>query len=125
MMGPVYPERVHGFALNIRESFKNFKTCDVKVGMGTDGGTGVTFCGDMSIEFDTYKHFGYTEAEILRSATLTNMEILELDETLGSIDVGKFADMVLLDANPLEDIMAVKSIKKVFKDGRCYVDNTN
>ena len=122
-IGHVYPDRIHGFGIQAPKSFENFKTAKTKVGMGTDGGTGITFSGSFEIEFEGYKRYGYSPAEILRKATLENMEILGLDHELGSLESGKYADMVLLGKNPLEDITAIHDIKKVFKDGRCYIDN--
>lgn len=125
LIGDVYPERVHGFAVHAPESFKNFRLAGTKIGVGTDGGTGVTWSGALNIEFAAYKHYGFTPAEILRMATLGNMEILKLDKEMGSIEEGKYADMVLLKENPLESIEAIESIQKVFKNGRCYVDKSN
>jgi len=122
-VGQVYPDRAHGFALHIGESFKNFLKAGVKIGMGTDGGTGVSFCGVLAGEFEVYEHYGMSPAQVLRSATLTNMEILGLDEELGSLDVGKYADMVILKVNPLESVMAIRNIDKVFKNGRLLIDN--
>ncbi|MCP4134739.1 MAG: amidohydrolase family protein [bacterium] len=122
-VGLVHKERVLGFAKNAPESFKNFLDAGVKIGMGTDGGTGLTFSGCLAPEFEGYKRYGMSCADILRSATLTNMEILKLDHEFGSIDEGKYADMVLLNKNPLESIDAVSQVSKVFKDGKLYVDN--
>lgn len=122
-IGQVYPDRIHGFGIHAPKSFENFKIAKTKVGMGTDGGTGMTFSGSLEIEFEGYKRYGYSPAEILRKATLGNMEILGLDQELGSLESGKYADMVLLGKNPLKDITAIHEIKKVFKNGRCYIDN--
>lgn len=124
-IGTVYPERVHGFAIHAPESFKNFLKAGVKIGMGTDGGTGLTFTGCLDVEFEGYQRYGMSPAEILRCATLTNMEILNLDYELGSIDEGKYADMVILEKNPLETIDAIQNVQKVFKDGRLYIDYTS
>jgi len=122
-IGRVYPDRVHGFARNAQESFRNFQEAGTKVGMGTDGGTGITFAGQLEIEFKTYERFGYSPAQILRMATLGNMEILKKDHALGSIDIGKQADLVLLERNPLEDIHAVQCVRMVMKDGRMVVNH--
>lgn len=119
-VGQVYPERIHGFSKNARESLKNFRMKGVKVGVGTDGGTGITFVGNLQIEFEAFHHFGYSPAEVLRMATLGNMEILHLDEKLGSIDKEKFADMVIVKDNPLNSIKAISNVCMVFKDGRLY-----
>jgi imidazolonepropionase-like amidohydrolase len=123
-VGQVYPDRAHGFALNIGESFKNFMKAGVKMGMGTDGGSGVSFCGVLAGEFEVYERYGMTPAEVLRCATLTNMEILKLDAELGSLDAGKYADMVILKENPLKTVLAIRKIDKVFKNGRMLIDNS-
>jgi imidazolonepropionase-like amidohydrolase len=123
-VGQVYPDRAHGFALNVGESFKNFMRAGVKIGIGTDGGSGIGFCGVLVGEFEVYERYGMTPAEVLRCATLTNMEILNLDAELGTLDVGKYADMVILEENPLESVMAIRRIDKVFKNGRMLIDNS-
>ncbi|WP_430885938.1 amidohydrolase family protein [Fusibacter sp. JL216-2] len=124
-IGEIYPKRVQGFSKYAAESFSNFIKAGVKIGMGTDGGTGMTFSGNLAVEFEAYKRYGMDLPEILRSATITNMEILGLDKKYGSIEPGKMADMVLLTENPLEDIGAISKIAKVFKGGKCFVDNTH
>ncbi|MEJ2657860.1 MAG: amidohydrolase family protein [Desulfobacterales bacterium] len=119
-VGQVYPERVHGFIKNAQESLNNLHNAGVKIGIGTDGGSGITFVGNLQIEFEALEHFGFTPAEILRMATLGNMEIIHLEKKLGSIEKGKFADMVILDKNPLNDAKAITSVSGVFKNGRLY-----
>ena len=54
---------------------------------------------------------------ILRAATIDNAKALGLAKELGSIEPGKRADMLLLRANPLRDMMAYDSIAIVFLDG--------
>jgi imidazolonepropionase-like amidohydrolase len=63
---------------------------------------------------------GLTPLEALRTATLNPARALGLAESLGSIEAGKFADLVLLDANPLEDIRNTRKIRAVVADGRPY-----
>lgn len=123
MVGTVWPERVHGFARHAPQSIERLRSAGVKVGVGTDGGTGITFCGHLETEVEGLHRYGYSNAEVLRMATLGNMEILELDEDLGSIEKGKLADMVVLRDNPLEDLSAISTVLMVFKDGRLYYEN--
>lgn len=120
MIGKVYPERVHGLAYYMPENIRALREGGVKIGIGTDGGTQITFPGNLEIEFDALKRYGYSNKEILRMATIGNMEILSLDKKLGSIEQGKYADMILLKNNPLEDVKEAQNVKKVFKNGRLY-----
>ena len=118
MVGTVYPERVHGFAAHAATSLANLREAGVKIGVGTDGGTGLTFAGQLDVEIEALSHFGFSPAEILRMATLGNMEILKLDADFGSIAPGKHADLVLLDDNPLSDPRNLLAVEQVFKGGR-------
>ncbi len=120
-VGPVYPDRVTGFAHFARKSFENFRKAGVKVGIGTDGGLGTSFSGLLEPELKLSHYLGYSIPEVLRMATLGNMEIIGLDDKMGSIEPGKKADILVLGKNPLEDLNNMRTIQLVFKGGRlCY-----
>jgi imidazolonepropionase-like amidohydrolase len=118
MVGQVYPERIHGFAAFAAESLANLREAGVRIGVGTDGGTGITFAGQLEVEIEALRHFGFSAAEILRMATLGNMEILHQEDTFGSIQPGKHADFVVLEDNPLRDARHLHSVRQVYKDGQ-------
>jgi imidazolonepropionase-like amidohydrolase len=61
---------------------------------------------------------GLSEREALRSATLAPAQFLGIAEQIGSVTVGKRADLVLLDADPLQDIRNTQKINAVLLDGR-------
>ena len=63
---------------------------------------------------------GLTPLEALRTATLNPARVLGLAESLGAIEPGKLADLVLLDANPLDDIANTQRIRAVVTNGRLY-----
>ena len=63
---------------------------------------------------------GLTNLEALRDATLNGAQKLGLEQDLGSLERGKLADFVVLDANPLEDIHNSQKIRYVVKDGVVY-----
>jgi Tol biopolymer transport system component len=75
-------------------------------------------------EMRAFASGGMTPVEVLRAATIDGARILGVAEDLGSIEVGKLADMVILDASPLEDIRHTIAIHKVVKDGRLYDGDT-
>jgi imidazolonepropionase-like amidohydrolase len=63
---------------------------------------------------------GLTPLEALQTATLNPARVLDLEDSLGTVEIGKLADLVLLDANPLEDISNTRRIRAVIADGRLY-----
>ncbi len=75
-------------------------------------------------EMWAYGMGGMTPLEILRAATIDGAEIIGFHEDLGSIEVGKLADLVVLDANPLENIHNTGTISYVMKNGELYEGDT-
>jgi uncharacterized protein len=63
---------------------------------------------------------GLTPLDALQSATINPARVLGMTDSLGSIEAGKLADLVLPDANPLEDISNTRRIRAVVADGRLY-----
>lgn len=88
---------------------------------GTDTGNPFCFPGfSLHEELALLVIAGLTPVDALRSATLNPAKFLGLDKTLGTIEQGKIADLVLLDANPLEDIRNTQKIRAVISNGRLF-----
>ncbi len=67
---------------------------------------------------------GMSNHNALKTATILGAKTLGLDASLGSLESGKIADLVILDANPLENIRNSDSVRWVMKNGRLYEGST-
>jgi hypothetical protein len=67
---------------------------------------------------------GMTPMEVLHAATIGSSETIGRDAEFGSIEPGKFADLLILEKNPLADIKNTLAIEDVMKNGRLYEGNT-
>jgi len=87
---------------------------------GTDTPPGVYIFPGFSLheELQRFVAAGFTPMEALQTATLNPAKFLGMQDRLGTIEEGKLADMVLLDANPLEDIRNTQKIAAVIVNGR-------
>ncbi len=74
----------------------------------------------LHLELETYQDAGLTPLEVLQTATINNARLLNAWDDLGSVEVGKLADLVILEANPLEDIRNTRKIRTVIKNGEVY-----
>jgi imidazolonepropionase-like amidohydrolase len=61
-----------------------------------------------------------TPAEILRAATIGSAEVIGRQNDIGTLEPGKYADLLILDADPLADIRNTLSLSAVMKNGRLY-----
>jgi imidazolonepropionase-like amidohydrolase len=89
---------------------------------GTDTAPGVYIMPGFSLhdELANFVEAGFTPMESLQTATSNPAKFLGMEDTMGSIDPGKNADLVLLKANPLEDIGNTKQITAVIARGRVF-----
>ena len=91
----------------------------VPIMAGTGTGDPYTFPGyDLHRELQLLVSAGLTSLQALRSATLTPAEYLEAGDSLGTVAPGRMADLVLLDADPLQDIRNTKKVAAVILGGR-------
>lgn len=88
----------------------------VSIVPGTDGLPGFLY----HRELELYEKSGIPAAEVLRLATIKSAEITGVSESYGSIEVGKQADLILIDGNPLEDISDIRKVEWTMKDGNLF-----
>jgi len=104
------PQRI----INKKESFKRALENGVKIVAGGD--VGVFRHGDNSRELILMVEYGMSQLQTLRSVTSSNADIFHLPD-LGRISLGKLADIIAVDGNPVEDISVLKHVSLVMKDG--------
>jgi imidazolonepropionase-like amidohydrolase len=90
----------------------------VNVAFGTD--TGVSKHGDNAQEFALMVGAGFTPEEAIRSATVTASEHVEMDADIGTIEAGKYADIIAVNGNPLKDVTELEDVDFVMKGGVVY-----
>lgn len=90
----------------------------VPIAMGTDSGTAFNnFDQNSSIELELMVNAGVTNLQVLQAATINAAKLLQIDQKAGTIEVGKLADFIVLDEDPLKDIKVMQKEKTVFKKG--------
>ena len=89
---------------------------------GTDTPAGVDVVPGFSLhqELQRFVDAGFTPLEALQTATINPARFLEKLAGYGSVERGKVADLVLLDANPLDDIRNTRKIRAVIANGRYF-----
>ncbi|HOP23081.1 MAG TPA: amidohydrolase family protein [Gammaproteobacteria bacterium] len=100
----------------IAGSFEKAHKAGVNIAFGTD--SGVSAHGDNGKEFALMVKAGMTPAKTLQAATLNAATLLGQTNNLGSVEVGKFADLVAVDENPLENIKTMETVPFVLKGGK-------
>jgi imidazolonepropionase-like amidohydrolase len=98
------------------DTFRRARKAGVKIAFGTDAG-GFDWKVNPAKEFSSMVKFGMTPAEAIRSATVTAAELLGMNDSLGTIEAGKLADIVALAGDPLSDISAMEKVDFVMKGG--------
>ncbi len=101
------------------QTFRRALKAGVKIAFGTDIG-GFDWNIDPAVEFVSMVKFGMTPAQALRSATVNASELLGMQDKIGSLEPGKFADIVAVPGDPLQDAKLLQQVRFVMKDGVVY-----
>ena len=103
-------------SLSIRKAME----AGVKIAMGTDSSGNLCRFGEHARELELYVELGMSPWKALETATSVAAEALDLVDEIGMLEVGKYADIVLVNGNPLEDIGVLRregGLRRVFKNG--------
>ncbi len=117
-----FPAIIAGKALaigpKIQATFGRAYKAGVKIAFGTDAG--VYAHGKNWMEFIYMHQAGMPVMEALKSATVNGSQLLGMQDKIGTIEKGKFADIIAVDGDPVADLEAMGRVKFVMKEGVVY-----
>jgi imidazolonepropionase-like amidohydrolase len=102
---------------NVGRAFKS----GVKVAFGTDAA--VYPHGLNAREFAVYVKLGMTPVAAIQTATVNAADLLGWADRLGSIEAGKFADIIAVTGDPTKDVTVLERVGFVMKGGQVFKDN--
>jgi imidazolonepropionase-like amidohydrolase len=104
---------------SVRRAYKS----RIPIAMGTDAGTPFNCHGDNLKEMELLIKTGFTSMEAIIATTKTASELLGLEKSIGTLEKGKLADLIVVDGDPLDDIRLLQKKDKilaVMKEGFSY-----
>ncbi len=99
-----------------RNELTDAQQLHVKIAIGYDA-AGPEQQGKSANELLMLVKFGFTPAEVLRSATVVGAELMGMQQSIGSLESGKLADIIAVEGDPLSDIHAIQHVTFVMKGG--------
>ncbi|WP_263356331.1 Xaa-Pro dipeptidase [Acidicapsa ligni] len=103
-----------------RENFAKAVAAGVKISFGTDAG--VYPHGDNAKQFHYMVKFGMTPAGAIHAATSSAADLIDRSKDVGTLESGKYADLIAVMANPLDRIEVLEHVSFVMKGGKVYKD---
>jgi imidazolonepropionase-like amidohydrolase len=101
-----------------RDNFRKAVNAGVKMSFGTDAG--VCPYGTSAKQFAFMVQYGMTPMQAIQSATSSAADLLGHSDVIGSIKPGKYADLIAVTADPLQNIRALENVEFVMKEGKVY-----
>lgn len=101
-----------------RENFEKAFKAGVKMAFGTDAG--VYPHGDNAKQFFYMVKYGMTPAQAIRAATSSAADLIGRSADVGTLEAGKYADIIAVDNDPLADVRALERVSFVMKGGVVY-----
>ena len=103
---------------DMTENFIAVHQAGVKIAFGTD--SGVSQHGTNAREAVLMHQAGMSNADILKSATINGADLISMSDKLGTLEAGKYADIIATDISPLKEIEALLDVDFVMKGGQVY-----
>jgi imidazolonepropionase-like amidohydrolase len=101
-----------------RESFRKAVQAGVKITFGTDAG--VYPHGWNARQFKYMVKYGLTPMQAIQAATVNASDLLGWKNKVGSIAIGKYADIIAVARNPIDDVSVLENVNFVMKGGIVY-----
>ena len=101
-------------------SFEKAHKAGVNIAYGTD--SGISPHGTNAEEAVLMVENGMSEMDVIVSATINAADLIDMSDSIGTIEAGKFADIIAVDASPLENIDELLDVGFVMKGGKVYKD---
>jgi imidazolonepropionase-like amidohydrolase len=109
-------KQYHASYANMVRMVKKLYDSGIQMVAGTDQGSGYAFDRELEI----YTQAGIPAPEVLRMATIEAATVMHKDKDFGSITSGKYADMVLVNGDPTQNISDIRKVDTVIKGGAVY-----
>jgi imidazolonepropionase-like amidohydrolase len=117
-LSPATAEKLNAVLAQAKRNLKRAFAAGVKVAFGTDAA--VFPHGLNAREFAEYVQLGMTPVQAIHTATVNAADLLGLKDEAGALEPGKWADIIAVDGDPLEDIRALEKVRFVMKGGVVY-----
>jgi hypothetical protein len=116
-----YIERQKSNDATMRANLKKLSDAGVTIVAGTDAGNiGTQHASSYIGELKAMRASGLTNWQVLQAATINPAKIFDAENKIGSVAAGKKADLILLEADPSNDLENLKKINVIFKNGKVF-----
>jgi len=119
-MSPAIKEKAIATGAAMKRNFKTSYEAGVKIAYGTD--SGVSKHGTNAQEAVLMVEAGMPEMDVIKTATVNAADLLDMSADIGTIEAGKYADIIAVDSSPLDDISQLLDVDFVMKGGKIYKD---
>ena len=119
-LSPAIKEKAIATGAAVNANFYNSYQAGVKIAYGTD--SGVSKHGTNAREAVLMVKAGMPEMEVIKTATVNSADLLDMSSSIGTIETGKYADIIAVDGSPLANIEELLDVDFVMKGGKVYKD---
>ncbi len=119
-MSPAIREKAIRVGNDMAGNFEKAHKAGVKIAYGTD--SGISPHGTNAEEAVLMVEAGMAEMDVIVSATINAADLIDMSDSIGTIEAGKLADIIAVSGSPLDDIEELLDVDFVMKDGKIYKD---